>query len=104
MYVTTARYPTAHASKYLQQLCKHFAHKTEVEYDETKGHCALEAGPAELRAEEDALLVRVTAEDAKGLIQSRFVIDIHLVTFAHREGFLGLTWQFESAGAPAAKL
>ena len=99
MYVTTARYPTAHASKYLQQLCKHFAHKVEVEHDETAGRCALMSGVAELRAEADALHVRITAEDPKSVIQTRFAIDSHLVTFAHREGFLGLDWQMETAQA-----
>jgi len=95
MYVTTARYPTEHASRYLQQLCKHFAHKIEVEFTETTGRCVLMSGLAELSADPQALHVRITAEDAKSLIQSRFVIDSHLVTFAHREGFLGLGWQVE---------
>ncbi|GGH43807.1 DUF2218 domain-containing protein [Frigidibacter albus] len=96
MYVTTARYPTAHASKYLQQLCKHFAHKVEVEHDETTGRSALMSGVAEMRADADALHVRITAEDPKSVIQTRFAIDSHLVTFAHREGFLGLSWQMET--------
>lgn len=39
--ISTARLETANASKYLQQLCKHFAHKVEVRFDETEGHCAL---------------------------------------------------------------
>ena len=30
-------FTTPNASKYLQQLCKHFAHKVDVEYDETRG-------------------------------------------------------------------
>lgn len=97
MYVTTARYPTEHGSKYLQQLCKHFAHKVEVEHDETSGRCVLMSGTAELRADAEALHLRITAEDAKSVIQSRYAIDSHLVTFAHREGFLGLAWEMESA-------
>lgn len=104
MYVTTGRYQTAHASKYLQQLCKHFGHKVEVEFDETSGRCALMSGPAELRAEPDALVVRLTAEDAKGVIQARFTIDSHLVTFAHREGFVGCSWKLESTEAPSGGL
>ena len=96
MIVTTARYPTAHAAKYLQQLCKHFAHKTEVTYDDQQGRVALEAGPAELWADAEALTLRITAADAKAMIQGRFVIDVHLVTFAHREGFTGLSWQVDA--------
>ncbi len=97
MLITTARYPTAHASKYLQQLCKHFAHKVEVSYDETRGRAALPPGPAELTADADGLSIRISAEDAKSMIQARFVIDSHLVTFAHREGFVGLVWTMEEA-------
>lgn len=99
MLVTTARYPTAHASKYLQQLCKHFGHKVEVSYDESHGRAALPAGPAELDADAEGLTVRITAEDAKSLIQARFVIDSHLVTFAHREDFCGLHWLLEPPAA-----
>lgn len=92
MLTSTAHYPTQNASKYLQQLCKHFAHKVAVTNDEKHGAVALEAGPAELTADENGLTVSVTAEDAKGIIGARFVFDIHLVTFAHREGFTGLVW------------
>jgi hypothetical protein len=96
MLVTTARYPTAHASKYLQQLCKHFAHKIEVSYDATHGRAALPLGPADLTADATGLTVRIEAADAKDIIHARFVIDSHLVTFAHREGFMGLSWQLET--------
>lgn len=92
MLETIAYYPTQNASKYLQQLCKHLGHKIEVSFSETAGHCALIAGPAELTADAEGLTVRLTAEDANGLIQSRYVIDSHLVTFAFREGFSGLSW------------
>lgn len=95
MIVSTARYPTEHAAKYLQQLCKHFGHKVEVEYDDSHGRAALPPGPAELAADAEGLTVRVTAEDLKGIIHARFVIDSHLVTFAHREGFAGLAWSLE---------
>ena len=37
------------------------------------------------------------AEDAKGLIDTRYVIDKHLVIFAFREGFTGLEWQMANA-------
>lgn len=97
MIVTTARFPTAHASKYLQQLCKHFAHKVEVSFDEVRGYAALPPGPAELMADAEGLTVRIRAETAKDMIQARFVVDSHLVTFAHREGFTGLAWNLEDS-------
>jgi len=97
MLVSTARYPTAHGSKYLQQLCKHFAHKVEVSFDATQGRVTLSSGPAEMTADPEGLTLRVTAEDAKALIQARYVIDSHLVNFAYREGFTGLDWQLDPA-------
>lgn len=97
MYLSTARFPTQHASKYIQQLCKHFAHKIEVDYDEQSGSAALPMGPAKLTAEPDSLLVQVQAEDVKGVIHARFVIDSHLVTFAFREGYTGLNWDLAEA-------
>lgn len=95
MFASTARYPTAHASAYMQQLCKHFAHKVAVDYDDTRASAALPLGPATMTADAEGLWVRVTAEDLKGLIQARYVIDSHLVTFAHRENFAGLRWDLE---------
>lgn len=97
MLISTARYPTAHGSKYLQQLCKHFAHKVEVSFDAAQGRAALASGPADLTADDEGLTVRVQAEDAKALIQARFVIDSHLVNFAFREGFTGLNWHLDAA-------
>ena len=97
MFVTTAHYPTAHASKYLQQLCKHFGHKVEVSFDASTGRAALPPGPAELSADAQGLTIRLTAPDAKGMIHARFIVDSHLVTFAHREGFTGLSWAVETA-------
>ncbi|MEZ5882729.1 MAG: DUF2218 domain-containing protein [Paracoccaceae bacterium] len=102
MLVSTAYYPTENASKYIQQLCKHFAHKVEAGYADNRGHAALPPGPAEMIADPAGLTVRVSAPDLKGIIQARFAIDSHLVTFAHREGFSGLTWMLETPPANTA--
>ncbi|WP_438670576.1 DUF2218 domain-containing protein [Pseudogemmobacter sonorensis] len=52
---SSARFPTSHGSKYIQQLCKHFAHKVEVSFDEHRGRAALPMGPAELVADAEGL-------------------------------------------------
>src|SRR6185437_8958296 len=36
--VSTVRVPTTHASRYLQQLCKHWAHKLDVSFTPEAGH------------------------------------------------------------------
>lgn len=95
--ISTARYPTPNASKYVQQLARHFSHKIEVRSDEDSADFTVQAGSVRLAAEDGAFVARVEAEDAKGLIDTRYVIDKHLVIFAFREGFTGLEWQMANA-------
>lgn len=95
--ISTARYPSPNASRYVQQLAKHFAHKIEVQLDADSAEFTLQAGSVRLEAKDDMLLARVEAEDAKSLIDARYVIDKHLVIFAFREGFVGLEWKVVEA-------
>src|SRR6202142_2242470 len=37
MPIVSAKVPTANASKYIQQLCKHWSHRLEVDFTEQKG-------------------------------------------------------------------
>lgn len=83
---------TPNASKYLQQLLKHFAHKVEVSYTETEGRAMLGTGPVDLVATPEELRVTLTAPDAAGLDRAAEVIDSHLVRFAFREGFEKMDW------------
>ncbi|SRR5690606_23329245 len=80
-----AAIPTEHASKYLQHLCKHFAHKRPVTFDEKNGHISLMTGECHLRAEGATLSIRVEAEAAEQLPQLEDVVVRHLVRFAFRE-------------------
>lgn len=96
MYTTSAHFPTASGSKYLQQLCKHLAHKVEVTMTPTDASADLPTGRMVLRADDTGLYAQVTAEDLPGIIQARFVIDKHLVTFAFREGFSGFAWTLDA--------
>lgn len=89
---SVGRFKTQSASKYLQQLCKHFAHKVEVEYDVTRGAAALPPGPAKMAAKVDELVIEVTASDEEGLRTARGIIDSHLVRFAFREIFEQMNW------------
>lgn len=92
MLKTEARLATAHGSQYLQQLCKHFAHKIEVEFTPTEGRMALPMGPALLKADDSGLWIEVTAPDSEGLIRAKGVIDSHLARFAFREDFEHMPW------------
>lgn len=102
----TARVATAHASKYLQQLCKHWEHNLSVEYDAKRGtvtfpHDARGAdwpGDALVTfdAGADALAVRIDASADGQLEALKGAVARHLDRFAFREAPLPFDW----SGAP----
>ncbi|GAB5487516.1 MAG: DUF2218 domain-containing protein [Parasphingorhabdus sp.] len=84
--------PTDKASKYLQQMCNHFGHKTDVV--ETDGGQAIQFGfgAGELVASEDTLVLIARAESDENLTKTENVLGSHLERFAFREN-LSVTWQ-----------
>ena len=65
---SVARVESERASIYLQQLCKHFAHKRPVEFTPERGQISLAAGMCRLEASGGVLTIRAEAEDAEKLI------------------------------------
>lgn len=88
----TGTFDTPNASKYLGQLCKHFAHKIEVSYTETEGTAHFVFGPAHFTADETALTVRFDLKDSAATDSAKGVIDSHLERFAFREDFKTMLW------------
>jgi hypothetical protein len=86
-------FATPNASRYLQQLCKHFGHKIPVEFSETAGTIQFPMGTASLTATDGTLRVDFALDDAENRDRARHVIDKHLQRFAFREGFEAMTWQ-----------
>jgi hypothetical protein len=93
MPVSEARIATASAGKYLQQLCKHWSHKFEVEFTSDKGrvpfapdrHC-------DFTASADTLTLRVEAADEDSLSRTERVVIDHLKRFAFREDLGDIRW------------
>ncbi|MCG8492182.1 MAG: DUF2218 domain-containing protein [Sneathiellales bacterium] len=83
---------TEHASKYLNQLCKHFAHKVEVEYDDVKAHVSFIPGPCKMLSKDGLLIVEGQSELDQGLLIIQSIIDQHIKKFAWREE-LSLDWK-----------
>ncbi|MBJ3778640.1 DUF2218 domain-containing protein [Acuticoccus mangrovi] len=83
---------TPHASRYLSQLLKHFAHKLPVEMEEGSGRIAFPAGVCSLAAEPDVLHMRVDAVDDAECGRLMNVVERHLVRFAFRET-LSVDWR-----------
>ena len=91
--VATALVPTASGSRYLQQLCKHWSHKLQVEFTPEQGSVLFsEEGVARFAARDDALEVRVEAGSAEQLAELQDVVARHLDCFAFREAPLRFDW------------
>ncbi|WP_425407343.1 DUF2218 domain-containing protein [Hwanghaeella sp.] len=83
---------TEKASRYLQQLCKHFGHKIPVTFDSQAGHISFPGGDCRLQADEAALTMLVSAPDNEGLENLEGVAARHLERFAFRED-MQIAWQ-----------
>jgi hypothetical protein len=103
MATSTATVQTAHASRYLQQLCKHWGHKFEVTFTPAHGEIQLPLGSCILDADAEALRLRLEAGD-ETVDQAKFeqIVEEHLQRFAFREA-LQFQWSRPPQdGAPHA--
>lgn len=96
MPASRADVATEHASRYLQQLCKHWAHKFPVEFDPEHGEIELSLGRTVMDAEAALLHIAVTAPDAASLDRLETVVADHIKRFAFREE-LSFDWKREEA-------
>ncbi|MEO9339026.1 DUF2218 domain-containing protein [Mesorhizobium sp. SB112] len=86
MATTTASVKTENASRYLQQLCKHWSHKFKVEFTPQSGGIEFgETTHVGLTASDSELDVVITADDASELPRVAEVVENHIVRFAFRE-------------------
>ncbi|WP_445679224.1 DUF2218 domain-containing protein [Radicibacter daui] len=90
--VAVATIPTSHASRYLQQMAKHFQHKLPVTFDPHAGTVKFSIGDCGMAASETALTLTLVAADAGQMDQLKDVVVRHLVRFAFREE-LAIAWQ-----------
>lgn len=102
-HAAAATVPTAHASRYLQQLCKHWQHNLTVEYDANHGTVVFPRDargadhPADalvtFDAGDDALTVRIDASSTEQLEGLEGAVARHLDRFAFREAPLTFDWR-----------
>jgi hypothetical protein len=98
-----AAVPTTRASRYLQQLCKHWSHNLAVTFDETKGTVIFPRnargaewpGDAtlEMQAGETTLECRLAASAPGQLEALKGAVARHLDRFAFREAPLAFDWR-----------
>ena len=94
--------PTANASRYLQQLCKHWSHNLEVEFTSERGMVIFPRGargadwPGDaivtMVAHETALEWRIDASAPEQLDGLKGALARHLDRFAFREAPLQFDW------------
>ena len=102
-FAASATVPTASASRYLQQLCKHWSHNMAVEFDEAAGRVVFPKDargadwPADglftMQATPDALVCRIEASSPEQLEGLKGAVARHLDRFAFREAPLTFDWQ-----------
>lgn len=92
MTIATARAETANASRYLQQLAKHWSHKFAVEFTPETATIALPMGRCVLAADAQALDVTLTGEPGADMDRFKSVVVEHLQRFGHRET-LAFDWK-----------
>lgn len=102
-FVSEAAVPTACASRYLQQLCKHWAHKLTVEFTAEHGTIIFPRdargadnpgdGRVTLDARNDALDVRIDATSHEQLQSLKGTLVRHLDRLAFREAPLKFDWR-----------
>jgi len=103
MIESTARVPTDKASRYLQQLCKHWQHNLTVDFTAAAGTVIFPKdargadwpGDATLTmtAHNDALECRIAASADGQLEALKGAVVRHLERFAFREGQLQFDWR-----------
>lgn len=85
--------PTENGWKYLQQLCKHWSHKLDVELGERSGIVRFSEAVAAMSADDKALTVEIEAASDEVLERMKGVVSSHLDRFAFREAPLPFAWQ-----------
>jgi hypothetical protein len=92
MTAVSTRVPTRNGAKYLQQLCKHWGHKLDVQLSGDRGVVRFTDGIATMTADADALVVRIKAGQDEAVERLKGVVASHLDRFAFREAPLPFAW------------
>jgi hypothetical protein len=94
MSLSVARVPTHSASRYLQQLARHWSHKMTVVFSEEEGTIDFPNGSRlEMRADSESLDLELSVPEGEDVGRMREVVENHVDRFAFREGPLTYEWR-----------
>ena len=88
----SAHVTTATPARYISRLCKHFAHRVPVSFDEKQGRIEFDLGLGLLHAEGDGLTLAVESQSPEGLERLKEIVGSHFVRVAWQEE-LQLEWR-----------
>ncbi|MEO7247625.1 MAG: DUF2218 domain-containing protein [Novosphingobium sp.] len=99
---STATVPTKNASRYLQQVCKHWSHNLDVEFTPERGTITFPRdargaqwqgdGVVTLEAGADSLTCRIAASEPGQLEGLKGALARHIDRFAFREAPMAYLW------------
>ncbi len=92
MKTSEATIKTTEGSSYIRKLCKHFAHKIKVAYDEKEGTAEFPFGRALMTADSETLRFDIASDSFEGVSRIKYVLVTHLEKFSFREN-LAIVWK-----------
>jgi hypothetical protein len=94
MTMSVARVPTQSASRYLQQLAKHWSHKMTVVFTQEEATIDFPNGSRlQMRAASETLDIELAVPEGEDAGRMRKVVEEHLDRFAFREAPLTFDWR-----------
>ena len=92
MPLSRAEIATQSGARLINRLCKHWAHKLEVEHSEQDAKIVFASGTCLMHAEPDRLLVSIETLEEEHLDQLEGVVESHLMRMAKDES-LEIVWE-----------
>lgn len=92
MTVVEGHAATTSGGKYVQQLCKHWAHKLPVELEGDVGTVTFPGAVVKMAGAPDAITLSISGDDGDEVERLKEVVERHLDRFAFREAPLNYEW------------
>lgn len=89
--IAEAYVETSTPSKYINRLCKHFAHKVTVSYDDNHGEIEFKIGKGYIEKVKDGLKLKAEADNQTDLQEVIDIMDRHFIRVAWQED-IKLEW------------
>jgi len=85
MKISQAEVSTTHATSYMKQLCRHWAHRFPVEFDDQHGTIEMTQATCTLNTSPSTLSVHVEMQDEADQSRLESVVAEHLQRFGFKE-------------------